>query len=61
MYQVSFSVPLPKQDPALFEKIAVRVIKPFCVEGKSQAVGSTVRIERHVAVGLQSLGKAELL
>jgi hypothetical protein len=52
---------LPKQDPALFEKIAVRVIKPFCVEGKPQAIGSTVRVERHVAVGLQSLGKAELL
>ena len=61
MYQVSFSVPLPKQDPALFEKIAVRVMKPFCVEGKPQAIGSTVRVERHVAVGLQSLGKAELL
>ena len=61
MYQVSFSVPLPKQDPALFEKIAVRVSKPFCVEGTPQAIGSTVRVERHVAVGLQSLGKAELL
>mgnify|MGYP003391040405 CR=1 FL=1 len=61
MYQVSFSVPLPKLDPPLFEKIAVRVIKPCCVEGNPQAIGSTVRVERHVAVGLQSLGKAELL
>lgn len=48
---------LPKQDPTLFERVDVKVLRPFCVNGQAQEVGSTLRIERHVAVGLQSLGK----
>ena len=52
---------LPKQDPELFKLVPVRVLKPFCIGGQAQEVGTTVRVERHVAVGLVSLKKAELL
>ena len=51
---------LPKNDPALFEKVSVKVLVPFWVGGERQEVCTVVKVERHLAVGLQSLGKAEL-
>jgi hypothetical protein len=57
----SHSLPYPKQDPKLFERVSVTVKRPFCIGGQVQEVGAVVRIERHLAEGLQSLGKAELV
>lgn len=56
----SHSLPLPKQDPALFELVSVTVLIPFCVGGERQEVGTVAKVARHVAVGLQSLGKAAI-
>jgi hypothetical protein len=57
----SHSLPLPQNDPELFKLVPVRVLVPFCIRGERQEVGAVVRIERHLAEGLQSLGKAELV
>lgn len=54
--------PLPKDDPRLFEKIKVRVIKPFYNNGVLQTpeVG-IILIGRFDAGDLQARGKIEIL
>lgn len=61
MHQVSYSLPLPKQDPALFETVSVKVLAPFCVHGERQEVGAVVKVARHDAGELVSRKKAEWL
>jgi len=42
-------------DPRLFEKIKVKVIRPFRVDGKVVAVGEIVSIERNLAESLEGI------
>ena len=53
--------PAPKQDPKLFEEIAVKVLKPFYVSGKIVTKDAVVRIPRHLAIDLRAIGKVELV
>lgn len=56
------SAPLPKNDPRLFEKIKVRIIKPFYNDGVLQTPEmGIVLIARHVAEDMKALKKVQIL
>jgi len=51
--------PTPRNDPALFEKITVKVLRPFCVAGQRLEPGAFVELARFDAESLRALGKVE--
>lgn len=54
--------PLPKNDPRLFEKVRVKVIRPFYNEGVLQTPESgVILLARHDAESLQAIGKVSLV
>ena len=54
--------PVPVNDPLLFEKIKVRIVKPFYNNGELQTPSmGIILIGRFDAEDLQSIGKAEIL
>lgn len=50
--------PTPKNDPRLFEKVRLRVLKPFCVDGQRIDADTILELPRYVARDLVVLGKA---
>ncbi len=54
-------LPELRQDPRLFELVKAQVLRPFCIRGIRQEVGVEVMLERHVAHGLQTVGKVLLV
>lgn len=55
------TAPTPRNDPKLLRQVYVKVIKPFCINGKPLSVGDEVAIEYHVARDMVALGKARLM
>ncbi|HAS18010.1 MAG TPA: hypothetical protein DD641_00835 [Deltaproteobacteria bacterium] len=54
--------PLPKNDPRLFEKIKVKVIRPFYIDGVLQTPEmGIVLIARHIAEDMLAIKKVELI
>jgi hypothetical protein len=51
--------PLPKNDPALFQKVKIRCLKPFYLGGKALERGEVVTVEAYVARDMIALKKAE--
>jgi len=49
------------QNPKLFEKINVKVLRAFYVDRQLQEIGTVVSLERHLAQSLQAVGKAEII
>jgi hypothetical protein len=53
--------PEPRNDPALFEPVKCRVLKPFNIAGQRQEVGSVIVLARHDAKSLEAIKKVEIL
>ena len=51
----------PVQDPRLFTPTKVRVIRPFCVNGQRIEIGAQCEVPYHTALGLQAIGKCEII
>ncbi len=54
-------VAAPKNDPALFRPVRVRVVRPFCVGGQRQEIGSTVTLPKHDADSMVAIKRAEYI
>jgi len=50
-----------QNNPKLFEKIQVKVLRAFYVDRQLQQIGTTVQLERHLAQSLQEVGKVEMI
>jgi len=55
------NAPPPRNDPKLFERIKVRIIKSFFVAGKVVEVGQRIELARHDALSMQAIGRVEIL
>lgn len=57
------SRPLPHSlnAPELLRATKVRVLRPFCVAGKSLDIGTTVELQAHDARSLAAIGKCKIL
>ncbi len=52
---VTLNGPVPKNDPALFQKVRVKVLRPFYINGKLAEVDSIVSIEKHLSLSLNGI------
>lgn len=53
--------PPPKNDPALFTPTRVRVLRPFCVDGRRVEVDEEITLAHHDATSLRASKKVEFL
>lgn len=51
----------PKNDTRLMQRVRLRVLRPFCVQGQPLATGTIVALPRYVATDMIALGKAEIV